>query len=81
MQYALVSSTCKTTHRNMSLAVERDVKQQLNLNKSEGIIDKSALCQVGHQSMVGDNLLKGAFLGGQFAKGRFSKGLSCPVPI
>ena len=26
MQYALVSSTCKTTHCNMTLAVERDVK-------------------------------------------------------
>ena len=26
MQYALVSSTCKTTRRNMTLAVERDVK-------------------------------------------------------
>ena len=30
MQYALVSSTCKTTRRNMTLAVERDIKQQLN---------------------------------------------------
>ena len=26
VQYALVSSACKTTHRNMILAVERDVK-------------------------------------------------------
>ena len=34
MQYALVSSTCKTTHRNITLAVERDVKQQKNLNHS-----------------------------------------------
>ena len=32
MQYALVSSTCKTTRRNMTLAVEPDVKQQINLN-------------------------------------------------
>ena len=32
MQYALVSSTCKTTRRNMTLAVECDVKQQINLN-------------------------------------------------
>ena len=33
MQYALVSSTCKTTHRNMTLAVERNVKT--NKSKSE----------------------------------------------
>ena len=32
MQYALVSSICKTTRRNMTLAVERDVKQEINLN-------------------------------------------------
>ena len=30
VQYALVSSTCKTTRRKMTLAVERDIKQQLN---------------------------------------------------
>ena len=29
MQYALVSSTCKTTSRNMTLAVERDINQQI----------------------------------------------------
>ena len=34
MQYALVSSTCKTSRRNVTLAVERDIKQQINLNKS-----------------------------------------------
>ena len=33
MQYALVSSTCKTTRRNMTLAVERDLKQQRNKYK------------------------------------------------
>ena len=33
MQYALVSSTCKKiTRRNMTLAVERDVKQQISLS-------------------------------------------------
>ena len=32
MQYALVSSTCKTTRRNITLAVEPDIKQQINLN-------------------------------------------------
>ena len=35
MQYALVSSTCKTTGRNMTLAVERDVKQQINKQISQ----------------------------------------------
>ena len=30
VQHALVSSTCKTTRRNMTLAVDRDVKQQIN---------------------------------------------------
>ena len=32
MQYALVSSTCNTTRRNMTLAVERNVKQQINID-------------------------------------------------
>ena len=30
VQYGLVSSTCKTTRCNMTQAVERDVKQQIN---------------------------------------------------
>ena len=38
MQYALVSSICKTTRRNMTLAVERAVKQQINLNLKQ--VDK-----------------------------------------
>ena len=35
MQFALVSSTCKITRRNMTQAVERDVKQQSNPNLAD----------------------------------------------
>ena len=69
MQYAVVSSTCKTTRRNITLAVECDIKQQINLNPvaSNQVFVQSQDNQFVQASYIPGSTVNRTFMNSQFA--------------